>query len=85
MIDPEHELPINKQTKILQISLSSVYYKPHPVPEADLWLMRRIDEFHLSYPFAGSRMLRESRARTPDLSLPVARHCHRHGRQGTLV
>ena len=59
MIDPEHELPIIRQTEILQISRSSVYYKPRPIPEADLWLMRRIDELHLNYPFAGSRMLRD--------------------------
>jgi putative transposase len=59
MIDPEHKLPISKQTKILQISRSSMYYKPRPVPKADLWLMHRIDELHLNYPFAGSRMLRD--------------------------
>jgi len=59
MINPEHELPISRQTEILQISRSSVYYKPRPTPEADLWLMRRIDELHLNYPFAGSRMLRD--------------------------
>jgi putative transposase len=59
MIDPEDELPISKQAEVLQISRSSVYYKPLPVSEADLWLMRRIDELHLNYPFAGSRMLRD--------------------------
>jgi putative transposase len=59
MIDPEDELPISKQAEILQISRSSVYYKPRPVSEADLWLMRRIDELHLNHPFAGSRMLRD--------------------------
>ena len=59
MIDPEDGLPISRQTEILQISRSSVYYKPRPIPEADLWLMRRIDELHLNYPFAGSRMLRD--------------------------
>ena len=59
MIDPEDELPISRQTEILQISRSSVYYKPRPVSEADLWLMRCIDELHLNYPFAGSRMLRD--------------------------
>jgi len=59
MIDPEHKLPISKKTKILQISRSSVCYQPRPVPEADLWLMRRIDELHLNYPFASSRMLRD--------------------------
>jgi putative transposase len=59
MIDPEDELPISKQVEILQISRSSVYYRPRPVSEADLWLMRRIDELHLNHPFAGSRMLRD--------------------------
>jgi putative transposase len=59
MIDAEDKLPISRQTQILQINRSSVYYKPRPVSEADLWLMRRIDELHLNYPFAGSRMLRD--------------------------
>jgi putative transposase len=58
MIDPTHDLPIQKQAEALQISRSSVYYQPRPVSESDLWLMRQIDELHLNYPFAGSRMLR---------------------------
>jgi putative transposase len=58
MIDPEHDLPIQKQAEVLEISRSTVYYQPRPVSETDLWLMRRIDELHLNYPFAGSRMLR---------------------------
>jgi putative transposase len=58
MIDPEHDLPIQQQAKVLEISRSTVYYEPRPIPDEDLWLMRRIDELHLSYPFAGSRMLR---------------------------
>ena len=59
MIDPEHDLPIQKQAEVLAISRSSVYYQPRPVSQSDLWLMRRIDELHLNYPFAGSRMLRD--------------------------
>jgi putative transposase len=59
MIDPEHNLPITQQAEILQISRSTVYYEPRPVSVADLWLMRQIDELHLNYPFAGSRMLRD--------------------------
>jgi len=59
MIDPEHDLPIQKQAEVLEISRSTVYYQPRPVSETDLWLMRRIDELHLNYPFAGSRMLRD--------------------------
>jgi putative transposase len=58
MIEPEHQLPITKQAEVLEISRSSVYYRPRPVSDADLMLMRKIDELHLDYPFAGSRMLR---------------------------
>jgi len=59
MIDPEHDLPIKQQAKVLDISRSTVYYQPRPVSAEDLWLMRQIDELHLNYPFAGSRMLRD--------------------------
>jgi putative transposase len=59
MIDPEHDLPIQKQAKVLDISRSTVYYEPRPISAEDLWLMRRIDELHLNHPFAGSRMLRD--------------------------
>ncbi|MCL4743792.1 MAG: IS3 family transposase [Burkholderiaceae bacterium] len=58
MIDRAHDLPITKQAKTLGISRSSVYYLPRPVPEADLKIMRRLDELHLEFPFAGARMLR---------------------------
>ena len=59
MIDPEHDLPIKQQAEVLGISRSTVYYEPRPISAEDLWLMRRIDELHLNYPFAGSRMLRD--------------------------
>ena len=59
MIDPEHDLSIKQQAVALGISRSSVYYMPRPVSDGDLMLMRRIDELHLEYPFAGSRMLRD--------------------------
>jgi putative transposase len=59
MIDREHKLPMTRQAKILKLSRSGLYYRPRPVPPADLAVMRRIDELHLDYPFAGSRMLRD--------------------------
>jgi putative transposase len=59
MIDREHELPVARQAKLLKLSRSGLYYRPRPVPPADLAIMRRIDELHLDYPFAGSRMLRD--------------------------
>jgi putative transposase len=57
MIDRSHALPITRQAKALGISRGSVYYLPCAVSTVDLALMRRIDELHLDYPFAGSRML----------------------------
>jgi putative transposase len=57
MIDREHKLPIKRQAEVLSISRGTAYYKPRPVSERDLLLMRKLDELHLNYPFAGSRML----------------------------
>ena len=59
MIDREHELPITRQANLLGVSRGSVYYLPRPVSDADLALMRRIDELHLEHPFMGARMLRD--------------------------
>jgi len=59
MIDRSHALPLSRQAEELGISRSSLYYQPQPVPAADLALMRRMDELHLEFPFAGSRMLRD--------------------------
>ena len=58
MIDRKDALPVVRQAKVLEVGRSAVYYLPRPVCAADLALMRRIDELHLDYPFAGSRMLR---------------------------
>ena len=59
MIDAQYGLSISKQAKALNISRGSIYYQPRPVCAADLAIMRRMDELHLEYPFAGSRMLRD--------------------------
>lgn len=58
MIDREHDLPIARQAEALSISRGSIYYRPRAVSAKDLAIMRRIDELHLQFPFAGSRMLR---------------------------
>jgi putative transposase len=59
MIDRTHPLPITRQAQVVGISRGSVYYTGEPVSDADLRLMRRIDELHLELPFAGARMLRD--------------------------
>jgi putative transposase len=59
MIDRTHNLPVARQCQILSLARSTAYYQPQEISEADLVLMRRIDDLHLEYPFAGSRMLRD--------------------------
>lgn len=58
MIDRAHDLPLATQARLLGIARSTVYRQPDPVSASDLAVMRRVDELHLDYPFAGSRMLR---------------------------
>ena len=55
MIDRSHSLPLTRQARELGISRGSIYYLPKPVSADDLAIMRRIDELHLEFPFAGSR------------------------------
>lgn len=59
MIDHTHPLPVVRQCQLLGLSRSTAYYQPRPVSDTALALMRRIDERHLQYPFAGARMLRD--------------------------
>jgi len=57
MIDPGAELSVTRQCELLGLNRTGVYYTPRPVSEADLRLMRRIDELHLKHPFYGARRL----------------------------
>jgi len=57
MIDPAAKLCVSHQTIVLGISRGAVYYKPRPVSGTYLKLMHRIDQLHMEFPFAGSRML----------------------------
>ena len=59
MIDHDNKLPVAHQARLLGISRANVYYLPKTESEANLTLMRRIDEVHLERPFAGARMLRD--------------------------
>ena len=59
MIDRTHDLPVARQAQLVGIRRGTVYYRPAPMGDADLRLMRRLDELHLELPFAGSRMRRD--------------------------
>jgi putative transposase len=57
MIERGAKLPVKRQAQLLALSRSSVYYRPRPVSQSDLGLMRRLDELHLMTPFYGARKL----------------------------
>ena len=59
MIDRKHKVPLTRQSQILALSRSSLYYEVVPISGHDLELMRLIDEIHLKHPFMGSRSIRD--------------------------
>lgn len=58
MINREHQLPVTKQCRLLELCRSGIYYAPVPVSDKNRDLMRLIDKIHLEYPFLGSRGIR---------------------------
>ena len=46
---------MSRQCRLLEVSRSTLYYRPVGHSAETLALMRRIDELYLSYPFYGSR------------------------------
>ena len=57
MIDKTHPLPVTRQACLLDLSRSSLYYRPVGVSKSDLVLMAAIDEIHLECPFYGARRI----------------------------
>ncbi|SAL76782.1 hypothetical protein AWB66_05477 [Caballeronia telluris] len=57
MIDRSHALPVWQQVRLVGIARSSAYYRAQALSETGQLMMRRIDELHLEFPFAGARML----------------------------
>jgi putative transposase len=55
VIERDHALSIKRQAQLLSISHASAYCRPKPVSDAELKLMRRVDELQLELPFAGAR------------------------------
>ena len=72
MIDREHpSLSISRQCRLLEVSRSTLYYRPLGESAQTLALMRRIDKLYLKYPFYGSRQMMRHLARE---GVKVGRH-----------
>lgn len=50
-------LPLSTQAELLQISRSSLYYKPVPPSAEEVAIKHRLDELYTAHPFYGSRKL----------------------------
>jgi putative transposase len=58
LIERDHSPPsLRRQCELLSLSRSGLYYEPVPTSDADLKLMRRIDELHMAQPQYGSRSI----------------------------
>ena len=57
MIQEKSPVSLSRQCHIPEISRSGMYYKPVPVNETDLRLMRLIDKIHLIHPYFGARRI----------------------------
>lgn len=55
----ETGISIVRQSELLGISRSNIYYRPVPIDPEVLDLMHRIDEIYTEYPFYGSRRMAE--------------------------
>jgi hypothetical protein len=75
MIDPAHDVSISRQAQILEISRSSVYYRPRPESPSDLDLMKAIDRLHLEAPIG--------RYRSPEIVNTDQRDRAQHGWHGS--
>ncbi len=51
------DICLSRQTELLGISRSSIYYQPVPVSQEEIDLMNIIDEIYTKYPFYGSRRI----------------------------
>jgi len=60
LVEPENKLlSIRQQTELLSVHRSSYYYQPAIESEANLHLMKMIDEEYTRHPFYGSRRMTE--------------------------
>jgi len=53
-----HDITISRQAELLDISRSSLYYKPAPISQENIDLMNLIDKIYTKCPFYGARQIK---------------------------
>lgn len=51
------EITLKRQCELLNITRTSIYYRPKPINHYEMVLKRMIDEIHLKHPYYGSRRI----------------------------
>ena len=59
MVARTEALPVKRQCELLDLPRSTFYHVPSPVSDAELALMKLIDQCHLTHPYFGSRRVRD--------------------------
>lgn len=54
---PHPHFTVVKQCALLKVPRSTLYYRPKPMRDQDLALMRRMDEIYTKWPFYGARRM----------------------------
>ncbi len=57
MIKPNADLSISRQSQLLSVSRSSLYYRPRPDSAEEIDLLKRLDEIFTENPMYGSRRM----------------------------
>ena len=63
MIKPNAELSLQRQSQLLGVSRSSLYYRPRPDSAGEADLLKRLDRIFTEHPVYGSRRLQVALAR----------------------
>ena len=62
LIDWDNDnISISRQTELLEINRSSLYYKPVAISSEEIIIKNRIDNIYTDYPFYGSRRIRHTK------------------------
>ncbi len=58
MLEPGHpQVPLKAQAELLEVSYSSLFYRPVPPSEYEVALKHRIDRIYTAHPYYGSRRI----------------------------
>lgn len=78
LIGPVTELSIRRQCELLELSRNNLYYKPKPISNAELAVLKKIDEIYTEHPYYGTRrMIQELKDYGINIGRQQVRSCYK--------